>query len=505
MSSTNELVVGNAKQQRRPTLDVIDPEYPFTQQRKSIIVNHTDIDVYELNPRLTTNKKFGEIKASIAARWLDQKLSITQRPGATRYLLKAGGGTRWHAIDQLLEETGNHARYGSYEVDFVPWAGEVDIILAHGTENMLRSGLNFFEQAMFEKNLREHIVEEDSAFNNASLRVRQDHYKQLGYSVSTAYLCAFDYINTRLLPDLEVALLNGMGPRTITAIKAVDTKYRKIAEQRNKTVALDYDEIYRASIRAVVDRVQSQAGEINVADLQHELAERIAQTLHTTPDDLLRPVSRALRPNQDVRPTSSNSPATPIKPIPTVAKRRAANTEQHHSTVSDPDLSVDSKLEKYREQGESISQTLAYDYGLLNGAYYAIPGMGLGYGVENPDNCQLITGNTNKDLDAVVVLRELYAIFWSLRELEISSGRLHREHPLMQVVSEHSTPTAISASKTLQSIPANRLIYRLQALRLHAAVAQSQGLTSVQRSLVERLDQLQCHAEQYATTLATLS
>jgi len=52
------------------------------------------LQLYDLNPRVTRNPRYDEIKASIRERGLDASPAITRRPGEPRYIIRNGGNTR---------------------------------------------------------------------------------------------------------------------------------------------------------------------------------------------------------------------------------------------------------------------------------------------------------------------------------------------------------------------------------------------------------------------------
>ncbi|MCP4332185.1 MAG: ParB N-terminal domain-containing protein, partial [Gammaproteobacteria bacterium] len=104
------------------------------------------IHPYERNPRQGTNPEYDRIKASIRATGLDQSLTITQRPGATDYIVHSGGNTRLRVLKSLYEETGDD-RYATVTCLFKPWHCESEVLLAHLRENDLRGGLTFIDKA----------------------------------------------------------------------------------------------------------------------------------------------------------------------------------------------------------------------------------------------------------------------------------------------------------------------------------------------------------------------
>ncbi|MEX5670031.1 hypothetical protein ABFV57_34865, partial [Pseudomonas neuropathica] len=59
-----------------------------------MIVTLDELYPYELDPRITRNPLYDDIKASIRERGLDAPPSITRRPGADHYIIRNGGNTR---------------------------------------------------------------------------------------------------------------------------------------------------------------------------------------------------------------------------------------------------------------------------------------------------------------------------------------------------------------------------------------------------------------------------
>ena len=80
----------------------------------------TDIQPYEKNPRQAANPLFDTIKASIRQRGMDAPLKVTRRPGATHYVVAAGGNTRLLAQLQLWQETAD-PRFETLPVAIRAW------------------------------------------------------------------------------------------------------------------------------------------------------------------------------------------------------------------------------------------------------------------------------------------------------------------------------------------------------------------------------------------------
>ena len=67
------------------------------------IIEIARIQPYERNPRHTRNPEYDRIKDSIRSNGLDQPLVITQRPGATDFIVHAGGNTRMMILKELFD------------------------------------------------------------------------------------------------------------------------------------------------------------------------------------------------------------------------------------------------------------------------------------------------------------------------------------------------------------------------------------------------------------------
>lgn len=70
-----------------------------------VIATLDELAPYELDPRLTRNPRYDEIKESIRERGLDAPLVITRRPGGKHYIIRNGGNTRLAILRELWTET----------------------------------------------------------------------------------------------------------------------------------------------------------------------------------------------------------------------------------------------------------------------------------------------------------------------------------------------------------------------------------------------------------------
>ena len=140
------------------------------------------IQPYEHNPRHSPNPEYDRIRDSIRNNGLDQPLVITQRPGATDYIVHAGGNTRLLILKALFEETGQ-SRYAQVPCLFQPWRRESDVLLAHLRENDLRGRLTFIDKAraVFET---QRLLAQELELDEITQRRLEMELRKAGYRIS---------------------------------------------------------------------------------------------------------------------------------------------------------------------------------------------------------------------------------------------------------------------------------------------------------------------------------
>lgn len=105
-----------------------------------------DIDFYEHNPRVSKNPKYAELRQSIAADGITNILTVTRRPGGTKYFPYGGGNTRLAIAKELAGE--GDSRFTQLRVVIKAWRSEFDVVAAHLVENENRGDTTFWEKAL---------------------------------------------------------------------------------------------------------------------------------------------------------------------------------------------------------------------------------------------------------------------------------------------------------------------------------------------------------------------
>ncbi len=109
---------------------------------------------FDLNPRITRNPNYDEIKESVRHRGLEHPPQITQRPGEPFYIIENGGNTRLAILNELWLET-HDKKYWHVLCHFRKWQpewsldeGNLHCLLGHLVENDKRGSLTFIERAL---------------------------------------------------------------------------------------------------------------------------------------------------------------------------------------------------------------------------------------------------------------------------------------------------------------------------------------------------------------------
>ncbi|SDC40069.1 integrating conjugative element, PFGI_1 class, ParB family protein [Paracidovorax valerianellae] len=176
-----------------------------------MVVTLDQLRPYDLNPRVTVNPLYAEIKASIRERGLDAAPAITRRPGEAHYTIRNGGNTRLAILRELWAETKDE-RFFRIPCLFRPWParGEIVALTGHLAENELHGSLTFIERALGVEKARELYEQENGGkpMTQAELarRLAAD-----GYPVPQPHISRMRDAVQYLLPAIPSLLYAGLG------------------------------------------------------------------------------------------------------------------------------------------------------------------------------------------------------------------------------------------------------------------------------------------------------
>ncbi|HHK4245483.1 TPA: ParB family protein [Pseudomonas aeruginosa] len=241
-----------------------------------MVVTLDDLHPYELDPRLTRNARYDEIKASIRERGLDAPPPITRRPGAEHFIIRNGGNTRLAILRELWSETKDECFY-RIPCLFRPWPerGEIVALTGHLAENELHGSLTFIERALGVEKARE-LYEQESgkplSQSELARRLSAD-----GYPIQQSHISRMQDTVRYLLPSIPNVLYNGLGRHQVERLavlrKACELTWEKHAS--GKALAVDFETVFH-DVLALFD-VQPDC--FAVGRVQDELIGQMSQLL----------------------------------------------------------------------------------------------------------------------------------------------------------------------------------------------------------------------------------
>ncbi|WP_137821588.1 ParB family protein [Pseudomonas sp. D(2018)] len=241
-----------------------------------MVVTLDDLRPYELDPRLTRNPLYDEIKASIRERGLDAPPPITRRPGAEHFIIRNGGNTRLAILRELWSETKDE-RFFRIPCLFRPWPerGEIVALTGHLAENELHGSLTFIERALGVEKARElYELESGKTLSQSELarRLSTD-----GYPIQQSHISRMQDTVRYLLPTIPNVLYNGLGRHQVERLavlrKACELTWEKHAS--GKALAVDFETLFHD----VLTPFDGQPDSFSVSRVQDELIGQMSQLL----------------------------------------------------------------------------------------------------------------------------------------------------------------------------------------------------------------------------------
>ena len=241
-----------------------------------MVVTLDELRPYELDPRLTRNPLFDEIKASIRERGLDAPPPVTRRPGADHYIIRNGGNTRLAILRELWSETKDE-RFFRISCLFRPWPerGEIVALTGHLAENELHGGLTFIERSLGVEKARE-LYEQESgkplSQSELARRLAAD-----GYPVQQSHISRMQDTVRYLLPAIPNVLYGGLGRHQVERLAVL----RKAAEfawetrMHGRHLNVDFDTLFHE----VLAQFDAQPENFSPQRVQDELIGQMAELL----------------------------------------------------------------------------------------------------------------------------------------------------------------------------------------------------------------------------------
>ncbi|WP_431822474.1 ParB family protein [Burkholderia sp. F1] len=284
-----------------------------------MVVTLDELHPYELDPRLTRNPRYDEIKASIRERGLDAPPPITRRPGAMHYIIRNGGNTRLAILRELWTETKDE-RFFRIGCLFRPWPerGEIIALTGHLAENELHGGLSFIERALGVEKARELYEQELGKPLSQSELARR--LKQDGYPVPQPHISRMQEAVQYLLPAIPNVLYGGLGRHQIEQLTGLRRAGARIWEARAAASrqVLDFPSLFQE----VLVPFDTTPATFAVQRVQDELVGQMAELLGVHYDTLAIEIIDA--ENRWQLLTSEPAPLAPAAPVVSTAPALSA-------------------------------------------------------------------------------------------------------------------------------------------------------------------------------------
>jgi len=327
-----------------------------------MVVTLDELRPYELNPRITRNSKYDEIKASIRERGLDAPPAITRRPGDSHFIIRNGGNTRLAILRELWSET-REERFFRIPCLFRPWSarGEIVALTGHLAENELHGDLSFIERALGVDKARELYEQENG--NPLSQRELARRLTADGYPISHSLISRMQDTLRHLLPAIPNVLYAGLGKHQVERLSS----FRKAASRvwgrhaSPASTAVEFGTLFQD----VLSGFDADPTKFDTRRVQDELLKHMARVLTSDYDTLALEIIDAEGIADAINRDPAGQPAlNPPFPIERAASRLIdAGSSRLASTppTQPPRSSPGSTRPRSEPRGLQVSQQTSHD------------------------------------------------------------------------------------------------------------------------------------------------
>jgi ParB family protein of integrating conjugative element (PFGI_1 class) len=284
-----------------------------------MVVTLDQLRPYDLNPRVTVNPLYAEIKASIRERGLDTAPAITRRPGATHYMIRNGGNTRLAILRELWAETKDE-RFFRIPCLFRPWPerGEIIALTGHLAENELQGKLTFIERALGVEKARD-LYESENGGKPISQMELARRLAADGYPIPQPHISRMRDAVQYLLPAIPSVLYAGMGRHQVERLSLLRRGAEQAWAQRAAADAMPFADLFQD----VLSGFDVAPDEFSFDRVRDELIGQMAQVLRADYDVLALDIA-GLEGRQRVLLSAPTPSAPPVASSPRGAAQAPA-------------------------------------------------------------------------------------------------------------------------------------------------------------------------------------
>ncbi|PMV22831.1 MULTISPECIES: ParB family protein [unclassified Pseudomonas] len=282
-----------------------------------MVVTLEQLRPYELDPRVTRNPRYGELKESIRERGLDAPPSITRRQDEAFFIIRNGGNTRLAILWELWRET-QEERYFRIPCLFRPWPvrGEIVALTGHLAESELHSRLTFIERALGIEKSRE-LYEQELA-----RRITQSDLARLlsadGYPIAQSHISRMQDAVQFLLPAIPKILYGGLGRHQVERLATLRRAAERTWDQHRsgKTDTLVFSDVFQDALAPFDNQPEQYSFPRLQDELIGQMAEHLGVDYNTLALDISIVGSRQLALTRMPETTESTAPTLPLPGSP---------------------------------------------------------------------------------------------------------------------------------------------------------------------------------------------
>jgi len=288
-----------------------------------MVLRVMDIDLYDRNPRRLPNENYDNIKESIRqVGGIDQKISVTKRPGSNRYMVFSGGNTRLEIVQSLWLET-NDPRFEKIEVTYRPWVSEIRTFAAHLMENSeeLKGKMSFWDKATSIWELKAMVEGEQGS--PLSLRGLEMELPKHGIKAGKTVLHVYDFA-LKNLSELGAATQQ-LSRNLVAELQPVLPQFERIVCAANK----DWHTL-RGNVLQSVAKSFETSDDVQLSSIVAAFDHAVALNLGESPDYIAK-----------VRELAQQFPAESIEDLAGQVRNKQKQGRVSKATATPTDSSTD--------------------------------------------------------------------------------------------------------------------------------------------------------------------
>lgn len=312
---------------------------------------------FDLNPRITRNPNYDEIKESIRHRGLEHPPQITQRPGEPFYIIANGGNTRLAILNDLWLET-HDKKYWNIACHFRKWRtdqsveeGNLQCLMGHLIEDGMKGELTFIERALGIQNainLHQSINKECSQNETAKMLAQE------GYPLSQTLLSVMSATIKLLFPYISDLLYSGLSrtniEKLLTLRSSTEKFWDKACQELPSPVERNlplFDDIFAMALTSF----NGPTTGFSLEHIQDELTGLISQALNIDYNAV------ALVTDARAQKRTSLLGSDPVPELPDIGEQRRVDLKYQKS----PDITQRKENDSGENEPDDTSQVYQTD------------------------------------------------------------------------------------------------------------------------------------------------